>query len=127
MLRLSEFDFELEYRQGSRMQIADCLSRNSQRDTQWREDDEEMPATTINSEYWPSAADFANGEDDAELMDLIRGPTFPVDITEMGVGSPAAVGSSVRAKALALQLLPGWRRLRLETWVALATANGQAL
>ena len=50
VLRLSEFDFELEYRQGSRMQIADCLSRNSQRDTQWREDDEEMPATTINSE-----------------------------------------------------------------------------
>ena len=52
MLRLSEFDFELEYRQGSRMQIAgqNCLSRNSQRDTQWREDDEEMPATIINSE-----------------------------------------------------------------------------
>ena len=51
VLRLSEFDFELEYRKGARMQIADCLSRNSQRDSEWREDDEEMmPATTSNSE-----------------------------------------------------------------------------
>ena len=43
--------------------------------------------------------------------------------------SPAAVGSSNRAKALALQLLLDWRRLRLQTWVALATtASGyQAL
>ena len=44
-----------------------------------------------------------------------------------GADSPAAVGSSDRAKALALKMLPGWRRLRLQTWVALATANGQAL
>ena len=44
-----------------------------------------------------------------------------------GADSPAAVGSSDRAKALALQLLPGWRRLRVQTWVALATSNGQAL
>ena len=28
------------------MQIADCLSRNSQRDSEWREDDEEMPAAS---------------------------------------------------------------------------------
>ena len=32
------------------MQIADCLSRNSQRDSEWREDDEEMPAGIIKSE-----------------------------------------------------------------------------
>ena len=45
-----------------------------------------------------------------------------------GADSPAAVGSSDRTKALALQLLPGWRRLRVQTWVALrVTANGQAL
>ena len=50
VLRLSEFDFELEYRKGARMQIADCLSRNSQRDSEWREDDEEMPAGIIKSE-----------------------------------------------------------------------------
>ena len=50
VLRLSEFDFELEYRKGSRMQVADCLSRNSQRDSEWRDDDEEMPANAINSE-----------------------------------------------------------------------------
>ena len=47
---LFEFDFELEYRKGARMQIADCLSRNSQRDSEWREDDEEMPAGIIKSE-----------------------------------------------------------------------------
>ena len=50
MLRLSDFDFELEYRKGAKMQIADCLSRNSQRDSEWREDDEEMPAGIIKSE-----------------------------------------------------------------------------
>ena len=45
-----------------------------------------------------------------------------------GAGSPAAVGSSDRAKkALAIQLLPGWWWVRLQTQVALATANGQAL
>ena len=44
-----------------------------------------------------------------------------------GADSPAAAGSSDCAKATALQLLPGWRRLRLQTWMALATANGQAL
>ena len=38
-----------------------------------------------------------------------------------GADSPAAARSSDRAKAIALQLLPGWRRLRLKTWVALAT------
>ena len=43
-----------------------------------------------------------------------------------GADSPAAVGPSDRAKAVALQPLPGWWRLRLNTWVALATANGQA-
>ena len=32
------------------MQIADCLSRNSQRDSEWREDDEEIPAGIIKSE-----------------------------------------------------------------------------
>ena len=32
------------------MQIADCLSRNSQRESEWREDDEEMPAGIIKSE-----------------------------------------------------------------------------
>ena len=69
VLRLSEFDFELEYRQGSRMQIADCLSRNSQRDTQWREDDEEMPATTINSE-----AMFGTQVSGAELLVLSAFP-----------------------------------------------------
>ena len=40
-----------------------------------------------------------------------------------GADSPAAAGSSDRAKALALQLLPGWRRLRLQTWVALASGH----
>ena len=50
VLRLSEFDFELAYRKGSRMKVADCLSRNSQRDSEWRDDDEEMPANAINSE-----------------------------------------------------------------------------
>ena len=50
VLRLSEFDFELAYRKGARMQMADCLSRNSQRDSEWREDDEEMPAGIIKSE-----------------------------------------------------------------------------
>ena len=44
-----------------------------------------------------------------------------------GADSPAAVGSSDRAKELALKLLLGWRRLRLKTWVALATANGKVL
>ena len=42
-----------------------------------------------------------------------------------GADSPAAAGSSDRAKAVALQPLPGWWRLRLQTWVALATANGR--
>jgi hypothetical protein len=50
VLRLSEFDFELQYRKGARMQIADCLSRNSQRESEWREYDEEMPAGIIKSE-----------------------------------------------------------------------------
>ena len=37
-----------------------------------------------------------------------------------------AVGQSDRANAVALRPLPGVLRLRLQTWVALATANGQA-
>ena len=43
-----------------------------------------------------------------------------------GADSPAAVGWSDRARAVALKPLPGWFRLRLQTWVALATTNGQA-
>ena len=76
VLRLSEFDFELEYRQGSRMQIADCLSRNSQRDTQWRENDEEMPATIINSE-----ARFGTKVSGAELL-------LPAALTLVAFGNP---------------------------------------
>ena len=41
-------------------------------------------------------------------------------------GSPVAVGWSDRVRAMAFQLMPGRLRLRLQTWVALATANGQA-
>ena len=43
-----------------------------------------------------------------------------------GADSPAAAGWSDRARAVALKPLPGWFRLRLQTWVALATTNGQA-
>ena len=42
-----------------------------------------------------------------------------------GADSPAAVESLDRVEAMALQLLPCWWRLRLQTRVALATANGQ--
>ena len=41
--------------------------------------------------------------------------------------SGRVVGSREGAKAIALQLLPGWWQLRPQTWVALATANGHAL
>ena len=40
-----------------------------------------------------------------------------------GADSPAAAGSSDRAQAFALQLLAGWRRLRMQTWMALAVAQ----
>ena len=43
-----------------------------------------------------------------------------------GADSPVAVRWSDRARAMALSLMPGWLRLRLLTWLALATANGQA-
>ena len=41
---LSEFDFELSYRKGKFMDIADCLSRNSQRDSTHRDDSEDVTA-----------------------------------------------------------------------------------
>ena len=43
-----------------------------------------------------------------------------------GSDSPVAVGWSDRAMAMTLQTVPDWLWLRLQTWVALATANGQA-
>ena len=43
-----------------------------------------------------------------------------------GSDSPVAVGWSERARAMALQTVTGWLWLRLRTWVALATAIGQA-
>ena len=43
-----------------------------------------------------------------------------------GSGSPIAHGWSDRARTMAFQTVPGWLWLRLQTWVALATANGQA-
>ena len=43
-----------------------------------------------------------------------------------GSDSPIAAGWSDRARAMALQTVPDWLWLRLQTWVALATANGQA-
>ena len=43
-----------------------------------------------------------------------------------GADLPVAVEWSNHAKAVALQPLPGWSRSRLQTWVALATANDQA-
>ena len=43
-----------------------------------------------------------------------------------GADSPAAAGWSDRARAVALKPQPGWFQLRLQTWVALATTNGQA-
>ena len=43
-MRLSEFDFELSYRKGKFMDIADCLSRNAQRDTKFRDDSEDVTA-----------------------------------------------------------------------------------
>ena len=42
--RLSEFDFELSYRKGKFMDIAGCLSRNSQRDSTHRDDSEDVTA-----------------------------------------------------------------------------------
>ena len=44
VMRLSEFDFELSYRKGKFMDIADCLSRNSQRDSTHRDDSEDVTA-----------------------------------------------------------------------------------
>ena len=44
VMRLSEFDFELSYRKGKFMDIADCLSRNAQRDTKFRDDSEDVTA-----------------------------------------------------------------------------------
>ena len=44
----------------------------------------------------------------------------------VGSESPIAAGWSDRARAMAFQTVPGWLWLRLQTWVALATANGQA-
>ena len=44
-----------------------------------------------------------------------------------GSDSPIAVGWSDRARAMAFKTLPDWLWLRLQTWVAFATANGQAL
>ena len=43
-----------------------------------------------------------------------------------GADSPAAAGWSDHARTVALKSQPGWFRLRLQTWVALATTNGQA-
>ena len=43
-----------------------------------------------------------------------------------GSDSPVAVGWSDRARAMTLQTVPDWLWLRLQTWVAPATANGQA-
>ena len=43
-----------------------------------------------------------------------------------GSDSPVAVGWSDRAIAMTLETVPDWLWLRLKTWVALATANGQA-
>ena len=43
-----------------------------------------------------------------------------------GSDSPRAVGWSDRARAITLKTVSGWLRLRLQIWVALATANGQA-
>ena len=43
-----------------------------------------------------------------------------------GADVPEAAGRSDRARAMSLPTAPGWLRLRLKTWVALATANGQA-
>ena len=40
-----------------------------------------------------------------------------------GSDSPIAVGWSDRARAMAFQTVPGWLWLRLQTWVALATAK----
>ena len=94
VLRLSEFDFELEYRQGSRMHIADCLSRNSQRDTQWREDDEEMPATIINSE-----ALFGTKVSGTELLVVqLEDGLFEVNLCEQTVvAEPGAEVFAVRS------------------------------
>jgi len=44
VMRLSEFDFELSYRKGKFMDIADCLSRNSQRVSTHRDDSEDVTA-----------------------------------------------------------------------------------
>ena len=43
-----------------------------------------------------------------------------------GSDSPVAVGWSERVITMALETVPDWLWLRLQTWVALATANGQA-
>ena len=36
-----------------------------------------------------------------------------------------AIGWSDRARVMTLKTVSDWLRLRLQTWVALATANGQ--
>ena len=42
-----------------------------------------------------------------------------------GSDPPIAIGWSDRARVMTLKTVPDWLRLRLQTWVALATANGQ--
>ena len=44
VMRLSEFGFELSYRKGKFVDIADCLSRNSQRDSTHRDASEDVTA-----------------------------------------------------------------------------------
>ena len=44
VMRLSEFVFELSYRKGKFMNTADCLSRNSQRNSTHRDDSEDVTA-----------------------------------------------------------------------------------
>ena len=43
-----------------------------------------------------------------------------------GSDSPITVGWSDRARAMTFKTVSDWLRLRLQIWVALATANGQA-
>ena len=44
VMRLLEFDFELSYRKGKFVDIADCLSRNPQRVSTHRDDSEDVTA-----------------------------------------------------------------------------------
>ena len=72
---------------------------------------------------------------DEGISEVHVGPDDPIMIEVDPITANEALGSSIVSDhgydddddgAVALQLLPVWLRVRRQTWVALATANGQA-